>query len=92
MQKMTNMTNVFNMTNMTNMNPPYKICKTICQICPPPPFNMNPPPFNMTDMLNMPKKYDESEPPPKLYVEILKKSKILKEISKGALPQRVGPF
>ena len=33
MQNMTNMTDMFNMTNMTNMNPPYQICKTICQIC-----------------------------------------------------------
>jgi len=33
MQNMTNMTDMLNMTNMTNMNPPYQICKTICQIC-----------------------------------------------------------
>jgi hypothetical protein len=33
MQNMTNMTNMFNMTNMTNMNPPFQICKTICEIC-----------------------------------------------------------
>ena len=33
MQNMTNTTDMLNMTNMTNMNPPYQICKTICQIC-----------------------------------------------------------
>jgi hypothetical protein len=33
MQNMFHMTNMFNMTNMTNMNPPFQICKTICDIC-----------------------------------------------------------
>jgi hypothetical protein len=41
----------------------------------PPPFNMNPPPFQYDRYA---KKYDESEPPPKLYVKILKISKISK--------------
>ena len=40
--------------------------------------NLYPPPFDMTDMSNIQKKYVESEHPPKLYVKILKISKISK--------------